>query len=236
MEHRAIASEAHGVVSDIDERKGEILCEIPFFVTDSYSTQFTPSSFADSFKRAETSGRMFPLLWQHRMDDPIGAVTRHQVTSRAAELTARLSPMDAVPSAKRAYAQLMAGHVGDVSFGFTTEHSTPHKELRGVKLLDRVDFKELSCVTIGSVPGARVLSVRSSQVDDEPWTVNDVREELRDGMAVLWRAGQMTQWDVAQKLGVSRLKVEAWERGEVDDFVGLAAAEYTKLWRKWDVA
>jgi hypothetical protein len=104
-----------------------------------------------------------------------------------------------------------------------------------VTVLNKVNFHELSAVTLASVPGARVVSVRSKQpVDDEPWTVTDVREELRDGMAVLWRAGKMTQWDVAQKLGVSRLKVEAWERGDVDDFVGVAAAEYTKLWQKWD--
>jgi HK97 family phage prohead protease len=211
MEHRSVG-DVQGTVTDIDERRGRFLAEVPFYRTDTFRTQWVPSSFRDSFDQAERTGYRFPVLWQHRMDSPIGVVTRQQITRRAAEFTSQLSSLTDVPLARQAYSQLKDGHVSGVSFGFERRHETPHPEERGVTILDKVAFHELSAVTLASVPGARVLSVRSSQVDDEPWTLEDVREELRDGMAVLWRAGKMTQWDVAQKLGVSRLKVR---RGSV---------------------
>jgi uncharacterized protein len=178
MEHRSVTGDVQGTVTDIDERRGQFLAEIPFFRTDTYKTQWVPSSFRESWDRAERTGHRFPVLWQHDMADPIGVVTRTQITHRAGELTAQLSNLDDVPSARRAYSQLKEGHVSGISFGFERQHETPHPEERGVMVLDKVAFRELSAVTMPSVPGARVLSVRSQQA--AAWTVEQAQAWIDD--------------------------------------------------------
>lgn len=230
MEHRSVG-EVHGTVTDIDERKGQFLAEVPFFRTDTYRTQWVPSSFEDSFARAERSGHRFPVLWQHKMDSPIGVVNRQQITRRAAEFTAQLSSLTDVPLARQAYSQLKSGHVSGISFGFERQHETPHPEERGVKILDKVNFHELSAVTMASVPGARVLSVRSQST---PWTLDDAQAWLdADGCPMIHRAlAGVTARDAAKAIGVPEERIHAWE-AEDGTLHGPGADRYARLLGQW---
>lgn len=183
----------NSTVRDVDAPRREVLLEFPHDVRDSYDTTFGPDAF-----RASLARRLPIMCWQHDLKEPIGRITSAQVTHRANEMVGKLSNFDDVPLARRAFHQIQDGTLTDVSFGFTREADEPHPEMRGVTRITRATMREVSPVSLGSIPGAGVTGTRT---DDERARLEELFERHLGSLPMSNRVDHMAA-------------VQAWWRGE----------------------
>ena len=108
----------------------------------------------------------FPLLWQHNRETPIGVV-RLEDTPRGARATARLAD---TPLAQQAAALLrppegfQRGGLRDLSIGYLVNLDEVKS---GVRYLKDISIFEVSLVTIGAHPHARVGNVKGDDTELE---------------------------------------------------------------------
>ncbi|MDE9488166.1 HK97 family phage prohead protease, partial [Xenorhabdus bovienii] len=88
-----------------------------FGVKDSYDDIVLPGAFENSLKQWGEKGSLPALLWQHRMDEPIGIYTEMKEDEIGLYLKGRLL-IDDDPLAKRAHAHLKAGSLSGLSIGY----------------------------------------------------------------------------------------------------------------------
>ncbi|MGJ0580897.1 HK97 family phage prohead protease, partial [Xenorhabdus bovienii] len=88
-----------------------------FGVKDSYDDIVMPGAFENSLKQWGEKGSLPALLWQHRMDEPIGIYTEMKEDEVGLYLRGRLL-IDDDPLAKRAHAHLKAGSLSGLSIGY----------------------------------------------------------------------------------------------------------------------
>jgi HK97 family phage prohead protease len=133
-------------------------------VVDDYGSVWTPRTFDESLKR-----RLPVLCWGHDWSNPLGPGVEHQATSSGPVIKFRFSDFDAVPEARRAYAQVLDGTITDCSVGFSgaTRRDPTHSEQQrfpGVReVIEKANLDEVSLVLRGAVPDAKVLAVRSAR-------------------------------------------------------------------------
>jgi HK97 family phage prohead protease len=119
-------------------------------------TRFAKGAFRESL---EASGGKFPLLWQHRDDQPIG-VARLSEGDAGLILDGTLA-MD-VQQGKEAHSLLKLGGIDGVSIGFNVSKAK-HVTLKGesVREVEKANLAEVSLVTFPADSGARVEQVHS---------------------------------------------------------------------------
>lgn len=135
-------------------------------VVDDFGTLWDAHAFDDSLNE-----RMPRLAWAHRWDEPLGPPVGWEPSDEGPLIRFNFSDFDAVPIAKRAYAQVQDGTLEDVSVGFsyvpggkrepTPEERTTYPGIREV--VSRAILPEVSLVLEGAVPGAKVMAVRSAK-------------------------------------------------------------------------
>jgi len=136
---------------------------VTYGVVDDFGSVFLPGTFSESLER-----RLPTFAWGHDWSEPIGRATAWNDSDEGLDLTMRLSDPDAVPRARQAMVQFADGTIDDVSVGFSgTSRRSPTKDEEkqwfGVReVITSADLDETSAVLRGAVPGAKVLSVRSS--------------------------------------------------------------------------
>lgn len=145
-----------GTYKDIDEKLGQVLVEFPHETIDTFKTVFGTRAFQDGFER-----RLPTMCWQHDIRNPIGKAMSAQAMPKANEIRGQFADFDAVPDAKKAFSLIDDGIVTDFSFGFRNAKFEPAPELgRGVRRISSAYMAEFSPVTIGSIPGAKVMELR----------------------------------------------------------------------------
>lgn len=133
-------------------------------VLDDYGSVWKANTFDESLKR-----RMPVLCWGHDWTRPLGPGIEHQTTSSGPIVKFRFSDFEAVPEARRAYAQVLDGTITDCSVGFSNAQRrapTGAEEQRypGIQeVIERATLDEVSLVLRGAVPGAKVLAARSAR-------------------------------------------------------------------------
>src|SRR5687767_3295774 len=85
-----------------------------FNVVDSQRDEVMPGAFRDTLSRRDTPVK---LLWQHRLEEPIGVVTQLFEDARGLYIEGRLL-LD-VAQAREAYTLLKAGAVSGLSIGYS---------------------------------------------------------------------------------------------------------------------
>jgi hypothetical protein len=108
-----------------------------------------PGAFARSLERGI---REIPLLWQHRPGRAVGRIEYLKEDRRGLRVIARLS---AGPAGRAAAAQLRAGKVAGLSFGYRVRRATGSAP----RTLEDVELVEVSLVTVPMQPRARVHAV-----------------------------------------------------------------------------
>ncbi|MGV3983376.1 HK97 family phage prohead protease, partial [Citrobacter freundii] len=100
------------------------------------------------------------LLWQHRMDEPIGIYTEMKEDEVGLYVKGRLL-IDDDPLSKRAHAHMKAGSLTGLSIGYMLK-DWEYDRVKGVFLLKEIDLWEVSLVTFPSNDEARVSDVKSA--------------------------------------------------------------------------
>lgn len=124
---------------------------------DRHGTRFARGAFADSIAAWQSRGALPPLLWQHDQDEPIGALLSAEETARGLEVVGKLAL--GTGNGRRAYELLRTGPGAlGLSVGFLEQDA----DYTGpVPVFTRVDWGELSLVSVPSQAGAIVTQVRA---------------------------------------------------------------------------
>lgn len=128
---------------------------------DTYSTSWSYGCLTGSLR----SGDVIPVCINHDRSRIVGKVVDFRDHDDGLDLTLRLADPDAVPDARMAQSLLRDKMIPGVSIGFTDGVSRPDPRQRGVRQFMRATLVEISFVVTPSVPGARVLAMRSSEID-----------------------------------------------------------------------
>jgi len=214
-----------GGVRDVDASKRQALVTVPWEVLDTYHTDFARDAFTEFL-----TDRLPVACWQHQRAEPIGRAIKWDQGARAHEFVLQFDDFNAVPTAHRAFTQMESGTITDVSFGFDQAEAVPHPNgERGNVRFTKARMPEISPVTVGSIPGASVLGVRSEEaatiarlVDDQVISAVEAREMLRlagppperESITVAERATTITVADDGQ---VSVDGAASADDGAVDD-------------------
>lgn len=153
-----------------DSREGRIVADVlTYGVVDDYRTTFTAGVFTESL-----AARMPRICWAHDWHDPIGQWVDADDNERRLRLVGdldldmvtdaggRAGGIPAVPHAHRTWAQLRSGTIDQFSIGFIRLADAPVEGMRGVVAITRGNLEEASPVMTGSVPGTRLVAMRSS--------------------------------------------------------------------------
>lgn len=154
LEHRV------GVLVELradGEPEGRILAEVMRYNTvDTYRTTFAPGVFTDSL-----SERLPRMLWVHDLSEPIGRWTDVDDNSERLRLAGELDLDPDVPLARRALAQMRSGTLQEFSVGFSRQADEADPANPGATRITRALLPEVSPTPVGSVPGTKLVSVRS---------------------------------------------------------------------------
>jgi HK97 family phage prohead protease len=151
---------------------------------DSYREIVAPGAFADSLKAWKESGKLPPVLWQHRSGEPIGPFVDMAEDGVGLKVKGQLLVND-VQRAKEARALMKAKAVNGLSIGFVTRDDS-YDKVTGIRTLKKVDLWEVSVVTFPANPAAQISSVKSAI---------DGIQSFADAEAFLREVGRLSKAD-----------------------------------------
>lgn len=131
-----------------------------FGVKDSHDDVVVPGAFTTTLQKWSEKKALPALLWQHRMDEPIGVYTEMKEDDVGLYVRGRLL-IDDDPLAKRAHAHMKAGSLTGLSIGYILKDWEYDRE-KGVFLLKEIDLWEVSLVTFPSNDEARISDVKNA--------------------------------------------------------------------------
>lgn len=141
-------------------------------------TRFARGAFKESL---EEHGGKFPLLWQHRQDQPVGVAHLEEASDG---LMLRGVLADEVTRAKEARALMKMGAISGVSIGFTAEEARYEKhgaKKEQIRIVEKAKLAEASIVTFPADNRARVIQVHSAETEALERVVFGLVEEVQEG-------------------------------------------------------
>ncbi|ELW8977032.1 TPA: HK97 family phage prohead protease [Yersinia enterocolitica] len=149
-----------------------------FGVKDSYDDIVVPGAFIKSLNAWRDKNALPAMLWQHRMDEPIGIYTEMKEDDVGLFVKGRLL-IDDDPLAKRAHAHMKAGSLTGLSIGYMLK-DWEYDRNKEAFLLKEIDLWEVSPVTFPSNDEARVSDVKSTFARGETPSPKSIERVLRD--------------------------------------------------------
>lgn len=121
----------------------------------------TPDRIGDMIEPGAFKGMSLPLpmLFSHDMSDPIGTWDSAVEKADGLYVTGKML-VDDLPRAKQVRALVQAGAVKGISVGFLTKKFVARSG--GGRTIKALELFEISLVTVGMHPGARVTSAKSA--------------------------------------------------------------------------
>lgn len=146
------------------------------WVVDRHGERFMRGAFAESIAAWRERGALPPLLWQHDQHEPIGALIAVEETERGLEIVGRLAL--STEYGRRAHELLLtAPGALSLSVGFVPGD---YLDQPGPLTHSRVDWAELSLVSVPSQAGAVVTSVKTAdRFPDRRTFEHEARHALR---------------------------------------------------------
>ncbi|OTQ72067.1 HK97 family phage prohead protease [Gilliamella sp. N-G2] len=149
-----------------------------FGVKDSYSDIVIKGAFTNSLNKWKEKGRLPALLWQHKMDEPIGYYTKMVEDDNGLYLEGQLL-IDDDPLAKRAHAHMKAKSLSGLSIGYILNDYDYDKE-KSAFILKDIDLWEVSVVTFPANDEARIDNVKSIFESGDIPPPKEIERVLRD--------------------------------------------------------
>jgi HK97 family phage prohead protease len=142
-----------------------------FDVVDSQKDVVLKGAFQRSLR--ERGVRAVKMLWQHRLEQPIGYYTQMKEDSVGLYVEGRLQ-LD-IKQAQEAYELLKSGAISGLSIGYSVQDSDSDYT-SGVRYIKDVDLWEVSLVTFPANEHASVLDVKGGA----PENIREFERFLRD--------------------------------------------------------
>lgn len=196
MEHRSRFGRLRA--ANVQGKPGVTLHAITPGVVDDFGSLWAASTFDESLRE-----RLPTLCWSHDWSEPLGPGVGFRVGTNGPDVDFAFSDFDAVPTARRAYAQIKDGTVRDCSVGFSDARRrdpTPdevHKYPGIREVIEKATLDEISLVMSGAVPGAVVADIRRR---DAAQFRNDLDEELEARAALELVDRRMREWESEKRV------------------------------------
>ena len=129
-----------------------------FSNTDGQGDIVIKGAFTKSLSAWQQKNQFPHLLWQHKMDEPIGHFTAMAEDQKGLYVEGKLL-VDSDPVAKRAHAHMKAGSVRGLSIGYAIKDQE-YNSKKGTTLLKELDLIEVSLVTRPANEAAQVEVVK----------------------------------------------------------------------------
>ena len=169
-------------------------------VLDAGDDVIVPGAFSESVQKAQQSGLMPALLWQHKASEPIGAYTLMREDDHGLYVEGRLALR--TQRGLEAYELMRMHAVSGLSVGFQTKDDAFDAKT-GVRTIRKGDLWEVSLVTFPMNNYARVHAVKSMHaIGDLAGAERYLREHL--GLSRTQAKGF-----VARIFGLARREVDA---------------------------
>ena len=159
-----------------------------------------PGAFSESVQRAQQSGVMPALLWQHKAAEPIGAYTLLREDDHGLYVEGRLALR--TQRGLEAYELMRMQALSGLSVGFQTRADSFDAKT-GVRTIRKGDLWEVSLVTFPMNDHARVHTMKSLA------SIGDVRGAERYLREHLGLSRAQAKGFVARVLGLARREVDA---------------------------
>lgn len=131
-----------------------------FGVKDSYGDIVERGAFQRSLDKWNEKNQFPALLWQHKMDEPIGVYTEMSEDESGLHVKGRLL-IDDDPLAKRAHSHLKAGSISGLSIGYTL-NDYDYDSKKDAFILKDIELWEVSLVTFPANEEARISDVKTA--------------------------------------------------------------------------
>ncbi|WP_047244135.1 HK97 family phage prohead protease [Chromobacterium subtsugae] len=129
-----------------------------FGVVDSYGDVVAKGAFAESLAAWAGKGRLPALLWQHRMDEPIGLYTAMREDDVGLYVEGQLA-LKTMRGAET-YELMKMKAISGLSIGYVTRDDSWDR-VTDVRTLKKVDLWEASVVTMPANDSARIGDVKT---------------------------------------------------------------------------
>lgn len=139
---------------------------------DAYGDVIVAGAFTDTLADHKAAGTSPKMLWQHDPHQPIGKWPDMSEDTKGLHVRGRLTK--GVRQADEALALMQDGAVDGLSIGYRIKKYSKDEDA-GVWFLEKIDLHEISVVTIGANPSARVNSVKAAR------TARGAIEKLKAG-------------------------------------------------------
>lgn len=130
--------------------------------------------FPGAFSKTLSAGKKFPVLWQHKTDEPIGYC---QITDTPLGLQVNGTLELSDPTARKAYTFMKAGVIKGLSIGYDTIQATYDGDVRN---LTELKLWEMSVVTFPMNESATVSSVKSLTDADRAKHMKAINEHRKE--------------------------------------------------------
>jgi HK97 family phage prohead protease len=126
-----------------------------------------------AFSRTLSAGKKFPVLWQHKTDEPIGFC---QITDTREGLQVNGTLELSDPTARKAFTFMKAGVIKGLSIGYDCIQATYDGDVRH---LTELKLWEISCVTFPMNESAVVTGVKSITDADRAKHMKSIGEHCK---------------------------------------------------------
>lgn len=145
---------------------------------DWYNDIILPGAFKQTLADWANKGKLPPVLWNHNVDEPIGAYTKMVEDEKGLYVEGKLLIND-VPRAKSTHALLKAKAIDGMSIGYRTIKSSYNQDT-DVRELIELKLGEASIVTMAANEQSLVTSVKSKLDDGELPSLPEFEKFLRE--------------------------------------------------------
>ncbi|CAM4078711.1 HK97 family phage prohead protease [Bordetella tumbae] len=135
-------------------------------------------AFGASIERLKSMGRVTPMLWQHKTDEPIGHWAELEEDDHGLKGNGELW-IDDAPYARIAHRGMKTRSITGLSIGYGVIRET-YDSKSGISLLHELDLYEISPVTFPMNDLARVEAVKSALSEGGLPTIKEFERFLRE--------------------------------------------------------
>jgi hypothetical protein len=164
-------------VHDVDDKTHRVAVDYPIAI-DHHGTDFGPGAFEEGWRH-----RLPVMCVNHNEDAVIGRAVSAQSLPNAHRVVGRFSSFADVPAARAAWANIRDEIFPGFSFRFAEGRAVPHPNVRSARRYTKATMLEWGPVLQPSIPGTRVVDIRSAQGAGS--AVLDVLDDVRDRLTLL---------------------------------------------------
>lgn len=172
---------------------------------DDYGDVVAKGAFTDTIKDWKQSGKVLPVMYMHRMDNPdynIGAVEDMGEDEHGWWIKAKID--DDNPIAQRVHELIKAGRLSQMSFAFDVLDAAPVKLEDGTKAreLRKVKVYEASVVPVGANQDTSIEAIKSAREEKDGQAISaSNRAFLENLMSQMQNVVAQLQAFLGQKAG-----------------------------------